>query len=97
MFAREEIEIGLADELVRFDAHAIRHQLVGGGEAALRVLRVDEGGDQVDHRPQDVALVRERIREVAALGAGAIVRVCGIGRDGLWKAVHGTRLTAPEP
>ena len=86
MLARKEIEVGLANEVGRLDTHAIRDEFVGGSEAALRVLRVDEGGNQVDHRPQYVALVRERIREIAALGAGAVV---------LRKAVHGSRGNGP--
>ena len=67
--AREEIEVGLADQFRGRDAHAIRDQLVAGGEAAVGVLGVDEGRDQVDHRAQHIALVRQRIRQIAALGA----------------------------
>ena len=67
---------------------------VGGSEAAVSVFRVDERGNEVDHRAQHVALVRERIREVAMLSAGALVRVGGFGGDLLGKAAH-IRVTAP--
>ena len=61
------------------DAHAIGHQLVAGREAAVRVLGVDEGRDQVDHGAQDIALVGERVLQVAALATG--VRAFAVGVD----------------
>jgi len=89
--AREAVEVGLADGFFGRHAHAVRHQLVAGGEAALGVLAVNERGDQVDHRAQDVALVRQRIGQVAALGAG--IRTGGFGRFGgdFRKAAHEPR------
>jgi hypothetical protein len=86
--AREEIEVGLADQFARRDPHAVRDQLVAGGEAAMGVLGVDEGRDQIDHGAQHIALVRQRIREIAALRAPGFHVVRGFGLDVLGKAAH---------
>jgi len=86
--ARKEIEVGLADQFTGSHAHAVRHQLVAGGETAVSVLGVDEGRDQVDHGAQHIALVRQRIGEVAAFRAPGFHVVRGFEIDVLGKAAH---------
>ena len=59
--------------------HAIGHQLVACRETAVRVLRVDEGGDQIDHGSQDIALVRERVLQAASLATDVRAFTVGDG------------------
>ena len=87
--AREEIEVGLADRLFGRHAHAVATSLLQAVKRLCGVLGVNECRDQVDHRAQDVALMRQRVLQAATFAADVGARAVrdGLGGD-IGKAVH---------
>ena len=79
-FPREEVKIGLADQVGGSRAHASCDQLIAGNEAALRVLGVENGGNKLDHRAQQDALALQRRLQRPALGDLRIAFDAAAGR-----------------
>jgi hypothetical protein len=63
-----KVEVRLANCVIGGGAHVPRQRGIHGDEAAASVLGIDERGDQVDHRAQKRALVRQRGRKVLPAG-----------------------------
>jgi hypothetical protein len=59
-FGGEEVEIGLADEILRLSAEATGEGLVDAGEAALAVLEVDEIRERVQEDAEKILVARLR-------------------------------------